>query len=118
MRFEVLRHFRTVQLRFNVDVLVARVLGRHVFDQLVLAVVTNRAVLASVGPSDERVGLLVVSVAAFMILAIADCCEALGADLALIRLLASVRPHVHQKISFLSEDFPAVGDLALEEILA
>jgi len=85
------------------------VLAREVLDQLVLPIVPDWTELADVW--------LVIGVSSFMIFAVSNGCEPLGAEAALVRLLPSVSPHVNQQVALLREDFPAAGLQALEEVM-
>ena len=54
----------------------------------------------------------------FVVLAVANCGEALGAELAMVRFLTSMGSHVHKKVAFLSKDLSTVRELAFEQILS
>jgi len=81
----------------------------HVFNQLVLSVVFYRADATCIG--------LFLSMAALVILAVANGGEALLTVLALVRLLACVGSHMHQQVALLRKDFTAVGLHALKQVL-
>ena len=54
----------------------------------------------------------------FMVFAVANCGEALGAELAMVRFLTSMGSHVHKKVAFLGKDLATVRELAFEQILS
>jgi hypothetical protein len=101
------------------------VLGIHVLDELVLAVVPNITLVTLIGPSVIQevrndltcsVYLLVVGVAALVVVFVANGGEGASAVLAFVRLFPSVDPHVHEQVSPLVEVF--LTPHALEEAVA
>jgi hypothetical protein len=100
-----------VQIRKGILMdLMARVLARAMFHQLVLSVVFNVAELAGIW--------LVVRVSSLMIFAIPNSSELFLAKIALIRLFTSVSSHMNQEVSFFSEDFTTTIFNTLKEIVA
>lgn len=83
--------------------------GLCMLDKLVLAVVAYSTSIALVG--------LLIRVAAFMIIAVANCREPLRTVFALVGLLAGVDSHMHQKITPLIELFAAVTAFELLDAL-
>ena len=90
--------------------LMARVLARAMFHQLVLSVVLNVAELAGIW--------LVVSVTSLMIFAIPNSGEFFLAEIALIWFFTSVCPHMYQEVPFFCKDFPASIFNTLKKIVA
>lgn len=78
-------------------------------DKLVLAVVANSTSIALVG--------LLIRVAAFMIIAVANCREPLRTVFALVGLFAGVDSNMHQKITPLIELLAAVTAFELLDAL-
>lgn len=73
--------------------------------KLVLAIVPNTARITPVR--------LLVGVSPLVVISVADCCESLGAVLALVGLFSSVDSHMDQKVAPLVELFVAVGTLVV-----
>ena len=95
--------------RILVD-LMPRMLARAMFYQLVLSVVLDVAELTGIW--------LVISVTPLMIFAIPNSGELFLAKVALIRLLSSMSPHMHEQVTFLGKDFTAAMFNALKEVVA
>jgi hypothetical protein len=85
-------------------------LARYVLNELILAIVFNCATFACVG--------LIVSVPPLVILAVSNRGEALGTEPTVIRFLACVSPHMHEKVAFFSKYLSTIRYSALEKIMS